>query len=256
MKKKQQAKYLDKEWDELTAHLVAFLASEDQEQLHKFRVQIKKIRAMLNLFENTSRQHGLLRNLKPLKKIFGYAGVIRNAYINLQLGKKYQLKNNLFESSQQKIIDESIAEFLQHGDEYSKHIKDAHKKVIKNLTTADDSAIIDYYKNKLEYINVNLEPLKFNEDIHTARKQIKLLVYNYKLAEKELGDDFYFNLKYLDNLQDKIGDWHDNELAVQLFSSPELNDKIIAARIKKKNAVIKRLITTMAKDFLSKANGS
>jgi CHAD domain-containing protein len=76
------------------------------------------------------------------------------------------------------------------------------------------------------------------------------------MSEKELNGDFYFNLKYLDGLQDKIGDWHDNELAVQLFSSPQLNDKAIIARIKKKNAVIKRRITLMAKDFLSKANGN
>jgi len=256
MKKKQQAKYLDKEWDELTAHLMAFLASQDQERLHKFRVQIKKIRAMLNLFENTSRQHGLLRNFKPVKNIFGYAGVIRNAYINLQLGEKYQFKNELFESSQQQIIDEGVSVFLQHGEEYTKQIKDAHKRVIKNLTTADDNSIIDYYKNKLEYIASNMESLRFNEDIHTSRKLIKLLVYNYKLADKELNGDFHFNLKYLDDLQDKIGDWHDNELAVHLFSSPQLNDKAIVARIKKKNAVIKRRITIMAKDFLKKANGS
>jgi len=256
MKKKQQAKYLDKEWDDLTAHLIAFIASEDQERLHKFRVQVKKIRAMLNLFENTSRQHGLLRNLKPVKKIFGHAGVIRNAYINLQLGEKYQLKNELFESGQQKIINEGIAGFLLQGEEFVENIKEAHKRVIKNLTTVDDSAIVDFYKSKLEYIASNMESLRFNEDIHTSRKLIKLLVYNYKLAEKELNGDFHFNLKYLDDLQDKIGDWHDNELAVQLFSSPPLNDKAIATRIKKKNVVIKRRISTMAKDFLSKANGS
>jgi hypothetical protein len=161
MKKKQQAKYLDKEWDELTTHLLAFLALQDQERLHKFRVQIKKIRAMLSLFESTSRQHGLLRILKPVKKIFGYAGVIRNAYINLQLGEKYLLKNELFQNSQQAIIDDGIADFLLHGGEYTKQIKDAYKKIIRNLTTVDDSAIADYYKSKLEYIATNLESCNF-----------------------------------------------------------------------------------------------
>jgi len=43
MKKKEEAKYLEKEWIEMNIHLKNFLKTGDQEALHRFRVQIKKV---------------------------------------------------------------------------------------------------------------------------------------------------------------------------------------------------------------------
>ena len=118
MKKKQEIKYFHKEWKQMNNHLEAFLATGDQEQLHKFRVQIKKLRAMLNLVEHTSHQPRLLREFKPVRKIFKYAGNIRDAYTNLLLSERYQLKNEAFETGQQKIIADGIVEFQLHGKKY------------------------------------------------------------------------------------------------------------------------------------------
>jgi CHAD domain-containing protein len=70
MKKKEEAKYLEKEWIEMNIHLKSFLKTGDQEALHRFRVQIKKLRAMLSLFEDASKQPGLLKGFKPVRKIF------------------------------------------------------------------------------------------------------------------------------------------------------------------------------------------
>ena len=89
--------------------------------------------------------------------------------------------------------------------------------------------------------------------MHTNRKLIKILVYNHKLAEKALTGSLQFNIDYLDKLQEAIGKWHDNLLAEQLFSSPELNDKAIVGKIKRLNAKVKRGITTLTEDFLTKA---
>src|SRR5579872_4755604 len=100
MKKKEEVKFLDKEWKEMSSRLKAFLESGDQEELHQFRVQIKKLRAMLYLFEHTSRQHGIAKEFKPVRKIFKHAGQIRDAHINLQLSSRYVLKNESFEASQ------------------------------------------------------------------------------------------------------------------------------------------------------------
>src|SRR5579862_614763 len=126
MKKKEEAKYLDKEWKEMNTHLACFLETGDQEALHKFRVQIKKLRAMLSLFEDTSNQPGLLKDFKAVRKIFKYAGHIREAHTNLQLGKLYHLKNDAFESGQQKIIEEGTNEFQNNGKKFIKNIKETH----------------------------------------------------------------------------------------------------------------------------------
>ena len=253
MKKKEETKYLDKEWKQMNARLKAFLETGNQEDLHQFRVQIKKVRAMLNLFENTSRQHGLLRDFKPVRKIFKYAGNIRDAHTNLQLGELYNLKNETFETSQQKIIEEGVTEFKQQGKSHLKHIKDAYKRLKKHLTGVHNSSIAEYYKKKLEEISGNFAVSGFNEDMHTNRKLIKILVYNHKLAGKALDGSVPFNTGYLDKLQAAIGKWHDNVVAAQLFLTPELNDKPVVTNIKRKNAGVKRSIALMADDFLKKA---
>ena len=237
----------------MNIHLKAFLASGDQEELHKFRVQIKKVKAMLSLFENTSKQHGLLKDFKPVRKIFKYAGQIRDAYTNLQLSARYKLKNELFETGQQKIIEEGITEFKHQGKNHIKHIKDAYKQLTKQLKGLDNSAIAYYYKKQLEEISGNFAVSGFTEDMHTNRKLIKILVYNHKLADKALNVSVPFNTVYLDKLQAAIGEWHDNVVAARLFSTPELNDKPVVTKINRKNGSIKRTITLMADDFLKKA---
>ena len=253
MKKKKEAKYLDKEWEEMNNRLKAFLETGDQEHLHKFRVQIKKLRAMLFLFENTSKEDGLMKCFKPVRKIFKYAGHIRDAHTNLQLSERYHLKNEQFESGQQKIIEEGTIEFQNNGPQFFKHIKVAHKQLKKHLQKVDDTMVADYYKQQLNNIATNLAVSGFTEDMHTNRKLIKILVYNHKLAEKSLNGSLPFNTVYLDKLQEAIGKWHDNLLAEELFSTPELNDKPIVTKIKRLNSGVKRSITNLADDFLRKA---
>lgn len=253
MKKKEEAKHLDKEWKAMGTHLANFLETGDQEALHKFRVQIKKLRAMLSLFEGTSDQPGLLKSFKPVRKIFKHAGTVRDAYMNLQLGEMYAIKNDAFSLSQQRIIDEGTVEFRQNGKKFIKDIKQAYKLLKKQLPGVENHAVAGYYKKQLRAIATNLAVSGFTEDMHTNRKLIKILVYNHKLAEKALNGTVPFNAPYLDKLQEAIGKWHDNLVAVQLFSSPELNDKPVVNKINRKNASIKRSITALAQDFMKKA---
>jgi len=253
MKKKEEAKYLDKEWVAMDTHLKNFLKTGDQEELHKFRVQIKKLRAMFILFGDTSNQPGLLKDFKPVRKIFKYAGNIRDAHTNLQLSKVYDIKNEAFEAGQQKIIAEGTAEFQSNGKKFIRTVSDAYKQIKKELPSVRNSSIAEYYKKQLQEIATNLAVSGFTEDMHTNRKLIKILVYNYKLVENALDGSLSFNKEYLDKLQEAIGKWHDNIVAAELFSSPELNDKPVVAKINRKNAGIKRNITSLAEDFMKKA---
>ena len=237
----------------MNAHLKGFLASGDQEELHQFRVQVKKLNAMLNLFEHTSRQRKLLKHFKPVRKIFKHAGHIRDAHTSLQLSSRFELNNQAFEVNQQRIIAEGTNEFREKGDIYIKDIKTAYKHLKKQLNRVDDSVIEAYYKKQLELIAANMETPKFTDDMHDNRKLIKILVYNHKLAEKAFNGSFHFNTGYLDELQKRIGEWHDNVVAAQLFASPELNDKPVAALINKKNIAVKRAIKLLANDFMKKA---
>jgi CHAD domain-containing protein len=256
MKIKEETKYLDKEWKEMNTRLKAFLETGSQEELHKFRVQIKKLKAMLSLLEGTSKHSHLLKNFKPVKKIFKYAGQIRDAYVNLQLSEKYHIKNESFEAGQQKIIDKGTTHFRHKGKKYLKNIKHTYKQLKKKLPKVHDGSVTEFYKEQLNQIAAGMAISSFTEDMHTNRKLIKILVYNHKLADKAINGSAHFNIQYLDKLQEAIGKWHDNVVAVELFSSPEVDDKPVVTKINRKNAGVKRNIVSLASDFLYKATNT
>jgi CHAD domain-containing protein len=253
MKKKEEIKYLDKEWEEMNTFLKLFLEAGDQEALHKFRVQIKKIKAMLSLIEGSSNEKGLLKQFKPVRKIFKSAGYVRDAHVHLQLSSAYGFKNEEFENNQQRIIEEGTIEFQNKSKKITSNIKNTHKELKKQLPSVSNDSIAQYYKQQMEQIAVNFTVSGFTEDMHTNRKLIKILIYNHKFAGEVLSSELNFNKPYLDKLQEAIGKWHDNVLAAQLFSTPPLNDKPIVTRINRINAGIKRTITSLADDFLKKA---
>ncbi len=253
MNRKEENKHLNKEWKQINFHLNAFLETGNQEELHRFRVQIKKLKAMLTMFQHGNKRQVLLKNFKPIAKIFKLAGNIRDAHTNMLLKEKYNIKNDLFEEGQQKIIENGISQFKEKGSKYLKRIKEVQADIKKNLSNIEDKAIADFYKIKLEIIAKKLAVPNFNEDMHYNRKIIKTLVYNHKLANKALNGIVTINSEYLDKLQDVIGEWHDNIIAAQLFATTELNDKTIVTKIKRKNTSVKKNILDLATNFLQKA---
>ena len=253
MNRKEEAKYLNKEWKRINIHLNMFLETGDQEELHKFRVQIKRLKAMLIMFQHANKKQALLKDFKPLAKIFKLAGNIREAHTNLLLKEKYNIKNESFEVDQQKIIETGIIQFKEKGNRYIKIIKEVQANIKNNLSKIEEETIADFYKNKLQIIAEKLEIPHFNEDLHYSRKIIKTLVYNHKLANKALNGSVAINSDYLDKLQNTIGEWHDNIVAAQLFSASALNDKAIATKIRRKNTSVKKNIINLASDFMNKA---
>ena|ERR1700743_1586968 len=254
MKKKDEKTHFNDQWEQMMVHFKNFIRTGDQEQLHLFRVQVKKLRAMLELFDITSSKKQLSRNFKPVRKIFKHCGEIRSAYINMKLGAQYQFTDEDFLMGQLYEIEKGTNSVRELEKKYLKTIKAAHNDIADDLKHIGDKDIVAFYKNKLSQISSMLSNLQFSEDLHNARKQIKVLVYNRKIARSAL-EDWELNIsdEYLDKLQGLIGDWHDNILAMQLFSAPELNHKSVITKIKRQDTRFKRSITALAHNFEKKA---
>lgn len=253
MKKKTGKAYFNEQWGVMTSHLKAFIKNSDQEDLHQFRVQVKKLRAMLTLLDSVSPKYKLSKDFKPVRKIFKHCGDVRNAYINLQLGVRYKLNNQEFIDKQLYTIENGTYEIKEQGKAYLKIIESAHKEIEDNLITISDAEINEFYKTLLEQIAASLTDLQFNDGLHNCRKAIKTLIYNRKIAQKALDGKLQVNIDYLDKLQGSIGDWHDNILAIELFSSPEVDDKPVVTKLKRQNTRLKKSIANLAKNFWKKA---
>jgi CHAD domain-containing protein len=253
MKKKTGKGYFNELWELMVAHLDSFLKSGDQEKLHQFRLQVKKLRALLVLLDAASPKNRLSKDFKPVKSIFKHCGVIREAYINLQLSANYGLKNEEFILEQVNAMERGIKEFGESSKRYFKTIKVVHKKLEESLGTIDDDSINEFYKTQLEQIAQLLGAAQFDDRLHDCRKKVKILLYNRKIAAKALEGALNVDNGYLDKLQGRIGDWHDNTLAMELFSALESIDKAIITRIKKEDTRLKKSINTLAHNFWQKA---
>lgn len=253
MKKKDERAYFDDQWDLMQTHFKNFIRTDEQEELHQFRVQVKKLRAMLELLDSDSSGHRLSKDFKPVKKIFQHCGDIRSAYINLQFGVQYKFNNEEFLINQLYAIESGIREVKELGRNYLKTIKATHEEISDDLKAVSNNAIIEFYRSKLDQVTEGLNKLQFNDDLHNTRKQIKTLMYNRKIAHKALDGKLQINNAYLDKIQALIGDWHDNILALELFSSSELNNKQIVAMIKKQDTRLKRSIAVLVQNFEKKA---
>lgn len=253
MKRKAEKAYFNELWDEMESSLEGFLHDGEQEKLHRFRVQVKKSRALLTLLDATLSQKTLSKGFKPVKKIFKLGGVIREAYINIQLSSHYDLKNEDFIKEQIDNMEKAILEFRDNGKKHLKTLRDVHDELEDKLQAIEDEQVSEFYKQQLEQIALALDANQFNDELHDCRKRIKTLVYNRKVAGSALEGNLDLNNEYLDKLQGQIGDWHDTIIAIQLFSSPQLNAKPVVTRIKRQHTRLQKSIRKLSADFWKRA---
>jgi len=254
MDKKEEISQLDKLWKKMKKPLKAFLASGNQDDLHQFRVQVKKLKAMLTLYAQEPDNQNLLTHFKPVKKIFKKAGDIRGAYINLKLAKKHQLNDQEFKHHQQQLLDKGIEKFNKKGKKYLKALKKAHLALQNNIHSLHDKTIRSFYQDKLSEIESFFAHPTFNDDLHTARKNIKLLTYNQKLATKALKNKVEVKQSYLDQLQEVIGNWHDHVLAIEMLSDTGKAGNMAINNIKTNNTDLEKSIREQGRNFMEKVS--
>ena len=251
MKKKEEEKYFDKQWQAMTDSLAAYLENEAPEDLHRFRVQVKKLRAFIILADSVEGATLLAPLFKPVKNVFKKAGEIRNAYMNQQLGKAHHSGNNLLMESQQLLQTNAARNFKLAGAKYLDKIRQAQGIIGQKIGPVSNLHINLFYQKLLQQIAATVKSIKFNEDLHDCRKRVKVLIYNLKLVRPELT--LGFNESYMEQVQTTIGDWHDNVLAIALFSGGKADDKAIVAGLKKQQTALKRNITALTRDFYNQA---
>lgn len=250
MTKKEEKKYFGKEWRKMKAGLKSFLKEGEQEDLHRFRIQVKKLRAFLILLEEgAADEHKLKRNFKPIRKIFRRAGEIRNAFINQELGKSLKINQDEFMNSQLQLQLKSTKKFKSKKVRFLKELKETRQVLIKKIKPVSDLHIYLFYQDQLHQIAAFLANPKFNDQLHECRKQVKLLLYNFKPAHAALGSGL--NEEYLEKVQIAIGDWHDQILILNLLSG--YNSIIDKTNLQKDSSKLRKKIIALTKDFYNQA---
>ena len=250
MKRKEEKRYLEKEWKAMHSHLRSFLNKGKQERLHRFRVQVKKLRALLVITDSSLEKPTLTPHFKPVRKIFRKAGEIRDAFMNLEMAKAHGLKNAEFLAAQHQKLQSAGKVFRKGGKQHLQGLKKAHLKLKTGIKAIPDIHINLYYQKQLQEIATVLAKNTFDDRLHVCRKEIKMLIYTYPFVAKKL--DLGFNEAYLEDIQTAIGDWHDHQVAVSLLTNEGVSKTILNRMIKKNNEQ-ETTITALIKDFYNRA---
>ena len=249
MKKREIRKKLIKEHKGALRNLKGFVKNGDQEQLHQFRVGIKKLRAVASLIEETTYKDRLRQDLKPIKKTYQLSGSVRDSFLHIKLGKDVAASTEYL--SDEKLVLKKAAKKLRKGrPHHFKMLRRSEKKMLRHVQSPGDKKINVFYLNELHAIHECLNNSNDSEALHECRKRLKILIYNLPLVRTILNQAV--NEDYLQQVQSAIGDWRDNVMAAEQF--PELTDKSKALHDKVRQLVKQFHVraTTKAKALIEK----
>lgn len=213
------------------------------ESLHRFRVEIKKIRAVFIQLEDLSGSNQVKKLHQGIKKIFRKAGVIRE----LQLEKTWLEKHRKFDLLRLMQYEPSLRKadkaFHQNIPKMLDALKKISRKMEGRLIKITQQQTDEYISKKWQSV---LRPLLSNIDEshwHETRKGIKQLVY----ARHWISPDRILQKKVLsiflsmDKLQNYIGNWHDLDLLAQKLQAIEGKTSGHAILQREQQLALKRL---------------
>jgi CHAD domain-containing protein len=181
--------------------------------VHDFRVEIKKLRAILRLLSMAD--HVAIKIPSKLKKIYSKAGIIRELQV-LQIRNKKE--KALTDFSIKQIRNTQKKETSALNELARSHSIAADKKEVVALLPKNIAfrTVINFFSTKLAEINRLLYLKRITDEVmHSIRKILKDLLYVAQLLEKEMHfrfpnsvwnkskETWYLQISYA------LGDYHE-----------------------------------------------
>jgi len=243
---KKQKKQLAHFCRSILFSLDSFCLTGDSEDIHRLRVNIKKLNAFMILLPVKNRIKKKL--FKPIQKIFKSISHLRTANVNLELMKEFNLVDPIYKMEQEVIIQRVSDSIISKKLNYTFWVKDYQSDIehyLKKIKFDAIEALLVKRLNKLkQFYENNPDPNLF----HNSRKTIKTLIYLYSVVKDILKDTFYLNLQYLDELQDKIGKWHDIVISMDSLTDRRVTNSTLL-KLSKQRAILLKQINIFSADF-------
>ena len=206
---KRLKKFASKPFRALREHLKTVPVNHDTETLHQVRVDIKKIKAVLKLIDDSRKKFRSHRRFLPFRAIFRKADAIRQSEVLASLLSKYPEEGRQLPQAEHpslEAFESKVPNYLQTVKAQSKKLKPYLKKIKRH-------DLGRYLKHQYQKIESKLYPHLALKDIHKTRKSIKAALFiagstDHLKKKKE---------KFFDTLQGAIGDLHDKQLLLQLL---------------------------------------
>ncbi len=203
---------------EITALLIDF----DEAAIHQVRLQIKKLKAALQLIKKANKSFKTKKIYRVIRPIHKDLGAIRDRQIQQTLFNESNINNPFPVSFQRKYKQLLTKELQEHQTIAREHIDDEaikafdkmKKKVEKTVKKVALSDFKTYFKTRVRKLKKKLNASDFSEKkMHALRMLIKEIkfnsTFNQKIARKGLAKK-KVDKTLLEPLQDALGSWQDN----------------------------------------------
>jgi CHAD domain-containing protein len=177
---------------------------------HDLRIEIKKLRSVLELLKFCADDFKWKKLGKPFDQLFKQAGIIRDIHVEEEMLEKY-FSIEFLQEYRRKLREKNSQELKN----YNALVRDLESVIEKSFKRTDPwiaqvskrkiNDFISKRKSKIRIlINENLiQPIQ----IHLLRKRIKQYSYSLKIAYNGISI-----LKEMDMLADLTGKWHDQRV--------------------------------------------
>ncbi|MDO8367497.1 MAG: CHAD domain-containing protein [Saprospiraceae bacterium] len=253
MKKGRQKKYFRAIGKSMLRHLRAFFETKKPEELHRFRVQVKKLNALLLLLPERSKEDDYAKHLKKLRSTYKHAGEIRKAHINIGLLEQYPMDNPLFKHALENKVKRETEQFCLKRNAGIKNVKWICKTMAVAFPAVKDSVVLNLFQRRLKKLVRLFEKSRESiEQLHNVRKEIKKLLYLNQMLPGSLAEKLHLNAEYLDQLQDTIGKWHDVESVTELLKREGLTKGSAITTLHRQRRKLHRAVLVSSEDFAKK----
>lgn len=229
----------------LVEHLERFMQKKELEDLHKIRVNIKKIKAILLFVNDRVKGFRAHKNYIPLRTIFRRAGEIREPEVVSGLLLAHNIPgvhDKKLDGNREKIVEsfcEDIPSFIYAANEQWGRLKPLFRKLKKK-------DLEQYLRKTKKDIKTKLYPKPDMDIIHTVRKSMKGFIYlseaNHRPSKKLM--------KFFTKQVEVIGDLHDHQVLLNLMSRQNGHaDRVLIKKIQQECDQKKDEIKKAARTF-------
>jgi len=180
-----------------------------KEDFHELRVEIKKLRALIELLAFSTKNFESKIIFKPVKKIFNQAGKVREIQLEKTSFNRYK-EHSQVKAYLQKLHPKELKAKKNFSAVYKTapyRLAKMYAHIIPAIKKVDGRDVKKYTAGKEKEIKKLLHSKKLKSpQVHELRSMLKEWHYNIKSLDLKTSDNAFKNA---DSLQDLIGKWHD-----------------------------------------------
>ena len=249
LSKKRMTEYTAERFEKIRQYHSDFSFFCRQDDLHQFRVEIKKVRMVTRIVDHCLGEKKASEAFLPLKALFKQAGEIRSIHIEIGILEKYALKGSHLLKAKEKDLQRKSEIFIRKQDEYTQVIQETEAGIISILQDFDDKDVVEYIEELIDKTSRNLSRNENKENIHKARSLMKVALYTTSLINRQIREMIPLDIEYMTDLQELIGHWHDADIALdKLRPNKAIPSKIIKSMEDEAND-LSRQVFLASRDF-------